>query len=217
MVRVLSPGTPPPPHIRFVPAGWRAAPESERPVLERLTALERTGSRVLVERIRFEWRPGTPVPPPTGRLRFRRIRDSEELLDLMVRVLDGSLDAHHRDFLTRTTPRQEAERMFEGELAHYVSPRDWWRIATLPDGTPVGFVTPARNEYNPVIGYLAVVPEHRGNGYINDILAEGTRFLAGLGVPRIRAATDVGNTPMADAFLRAGYVETDHALHSTWL
>ncbi|WP_017584847.1 GNAT family N-acetyltransferase [Nocardiopsis ganjiahuensis] len=216
MARVLSPGTPPPNHIRFVPRDWRAEPATERPVQERLAALERTGARVLVERVRFEWRPGTPVPPPSGRLLFRRIRDAEELLGLMVRVLDGTLDAHSLAGLTRLTARQEAERMFEDELARYTSPRDWWRIATLPDGTPVGFATPARNEYNPVIGYLAVLPEHRGNGYIDDILAEGTRLLAGLGVPRIRAATDVGNVPMVNAFLRAGYADSERAIHTTW-
>lgn len=63
---------------------------------------------------------------------------------------------------------------------------------------------PARNDYNPIIAYLAVLPEHRGNGYINDILAEGTRILGRHEVPRIRASTDLGNTPMANAFQRAG-------------
>jgi hypothetical protein len=51
-----------------------------------------------------------------------------------------------------------------------------------------------RHDYNPIIAYLAVLPEHRGNGYINDILTEGTRILARHEVPRIRASTDLGNT-----------------------
>ncbi|WP_017547020.1 GNAT family N-acetyltransferase [Nocardiopsis prasina] len=214
--RVVPPGQSPPNHVRYVPLDWRTRPEAGRPVRDRLTALERNGARLLVERVRLEWHPGTPVPPPSGRLRFRRVRDTEELLGLMTRVLDGTLDEHSRVNLARTTPREEAERMFADELARYTSPRDWWRIATLPDGTPVGFVTPARNEYNPVIGYLAIVPEHRGNGYIDDVLAEGTRILADLGVPRIRAATDLHNTPMVDSFLRTGYVDTERVLHTTW-
>jgi RimJ/RimL family protein N-acetyltransferase len=98
----------------------------------------------------------------------------------------------------------------------YRSPRQWWRIATLPGGEPVGFVTPARNDYNPVIGYLGVLPAHRGQGYIDDILAEGTRILAAGGVPRIRAATDLGNVPMAKAFQRAGYVNFERELNMTW-
>ena len=85
-------------------------------------------------------------------------------------------------------------------------PQEWWRIALRPDGDPVGFVIPARNSYQPIIGYIGVLPAHRGNGYIDDLLAEGTRILAAHDVPRIRAATDLGNVPMARAFQRAGYV-----------
>ncbi|WP_424185711.1 GNAT family N-acetyltransferase [Actinokineospora sp. G85] len=114
------------------------------------------------------------------------------------------------------TPREAAAHHYEDELAHYRSPRDWWRVATLPDGTPVGFVTPARNDYNPIIGYLAVLPEHRGRGHIHDILAEGTRVLAAQGVPHVRAATDLGNTPMAAAFHRAGYTTFEHVITMTW-
>ena len=70
-------------------------------------------------------------------------------------------------------------------------PQEWWRIALRPDGDPVGFVIPARNSYQPIIGYIGVLPAHRGNGYIDDLLAEGTRILAAHDVPRIRAATDL--------------------------
>jgi RimJ/RimL family protein N-acetyltransferase len=112
--------------------------------------------------------------------------------------------------------RQAAIRHYEDDLAHYRSPRNWWRIATLPDGEPVGFVTPARNDYNPIIGYVAVLPQHRGNGYIDEILAEGTRILNAQDAPRIRAATDLGNTPMANAFHRAGYINFERAINMTW-
>jgi RimJ/RimL family protein N-acetyltransferase len=64
--------------------------------------------------------------------------------------------------------------------------------------------------------FLAVLPGHRGNGYINDILAEGTRILARHEVSRIRASTDLGNTPMADAFQRAGYVNFEREIKMTW-
>ena len=204
MAEVLPAGTRPPRYSRIVPADWREGRSSRRVVEDRMGVLERTGARLLVERLRLEWRPGTPIPEPRGRLVFRPIRDTEEILALMTRVLDGTLDAHSREDLTRMSAREAAVRHFEEELAHYRSPRDWWRIATLPDGEPVGFVTPARNDYNPIIGYIAVLPEHRGNGYIDEILVEGTRVLAAQDVPRIRAATDMGNIPMANAFQRVG-------------
>lgn len=216
MAGVVAPGARPPEFVRDIPPDWRED-ETTKPVVEdRMVALERTGARLLVERLRFEWRPGTPLLEPRGRLRFRPIRDTEEILDLMTLVLDGTLDAHSRDDLTRMSAREAAGRHYEDELAHYRSPREWWQVATLPDGRPVGFVTPARNDYYPIIGYLAVLPEHRGNGYIDDILAEGTRILAAQDVPRIRAATDLGNTPMANAFRRAGYVNFERTINMTW-
>jgi RimJ/RimL family protein N-acetyltransferase len=134
----------------------------------------------------------------------------------MASVLDGTLDAHTRDDLTRMPASEAVLSHYEDELARYASPRDWWRIATLPDGTPVGFVIPARNDYGPIIAYIAVLPGHRGNGYVDDILAEGTRILAGQDAPRIRASTDLGNTPMANAFERAGYVNFEREITMTW-
>ena len=78
------------------------------------------------------------------------------------------------------------------------------------------FVIPGRNSYNAIIAYIGVVPAHRGHGYIDDILAEGTRILAAEGVPRIRANTDVGNFPMEAAFARAGYETYQRQIDLTW-
>ena len=205
-----------PEYCRFVPPGWRDDPAVRGPVEERMSALEHTGARLFVERLRLEWRSGTPVPPPRGRLRFRPVGAAEELIGLMTEILDGTLDAHGRADLTRMTAREAAVAQYEDELAGYTSPREWWRIATLPDGEPVGFVIPARNAYHPIIAYIGVRPAHRGHGYVDDILAEGTRILAAQDVPLIRASTDLGNVPMARAFERAGYVAFEHQIDMTW-
>jgi RimJ/RimL family protein N-acetyltransferase len=181
-----------------------------------MAALERVGATLFVERLRLEWRPGTPVPEPSGRLTFRPPRGPDELIELMTLVLDGTLDAHGRDDLTRMTPGAAAREQYDNELDRYPSPREWWRIATLPDGEPVGFVIPAHNGYNPIIAYLGVVPAHRGHGYGHDLLAVATNQLAARNVPRIRAATDVGNAPMAAAFARAGYVIFERQIDMVW-
>ncbi len=134
----------------------------------------------------------------------------------MARVLDGTLDAYSLHDLTTLTAPEAAKAQYTGELARYRSPREWWRVATLPDGEPVGFVIPAHNGYNPIIAYIAVLPEHRGKGYVDDILAEGTRVLVDQGVPRIRASTDLGNVPMAEAFGRAGYDAFEREIVMSW-
>ncbi|HEX6519094.1 MAG TPA: GNAT family N-acetyltransferase [Streptosporangiaceae bacterium] len=206
----------PPGYSRFVPPDWRDSAVARQVVQDRMTILERTGARLFVERLRLEWRPGTPIAGSRGRLMFRPVRDAEELLTLMASVLDGTLDAHSRRSLATMSARETAVRHYQEEFARYTSPKQWWRIATLPHGEPAGFVVPAHNGYNAVIAYIAVLPEHRGNGYIDDILAEGTRVLAEQRVPRIRASTDVGNTPMANAFQRAGYVNFEREINMSW-
>jgi hypothetical protein len=134
----------------------------------------------------------------------------------MTLTMDSTLDAHSKQDLALMSARQGAVRHFEEELASYGSPRQWWQIATLPDGEPAGFVIPARNNYHAIIAYLGVLPTQRGNGYINEILAEGTRILAAQDVPRIRASTDLGNVPMAEAFTRAGWVNFQRSISMTW-
>ncbi|MGF0174142.1 GNAT family N-acetyltransferase [Streptomyces sp. Marseille-Q5077] len=216
MAAVLPDSSRPPEYSRFIPPDWRDNAATRQLVEDRMTVLERTGARLFVERLRLEWKPTSPVPGPSERLLFRPVQDAGELVALMAPVLDGTLDAHSRDDLTRMTAQEAATQHYEDELARYSSPRDWWRIATLPQGEPVGFVVPAHNGYNPIIAYVAVLPAHRGHGYIDDVLAEGTRILAEQGVPRIRAATDLGNVPMANAFRRARYVNFEREINMTW-
>jgi len=216
MAEVVPEGTQPPYYLRFVDPDWRETPAARQATEDRMAAAARTGARPFVERLRLEWRPGTPVPAPAGRLSFRPVTDPGELLALMTDVMAGTLDAHSRDDLTRMTPHEAAAKHYHEELAMYASPRDWWQIAELPGGEPVGFVIPAHNGYSPIIAYLGVVPAHRGHGYIADILAAGTRVLAAQDVPYIRASTDLGNVPMAAAFARAGWVTTGHQIDMTW-
>lgn len=215
---VVPAGAPRPEFGRFMPADWREVPETRAHLETLFGVLTDSGARPLVERLRLEWRAGAPVPEPRGRLVFRPVRDREDLLALMTPVMEGTLDAHGQaDLASGLSPREAAELHYDDELAHYTTPRAWWRIAELAEtGEPVGFVVPARNNYHPIIAYVGVLPAQRGNGYIDDILAEGTRVLAAEGVPNIRAATDVGNVPMAKSFARAGYVNFERAVNYVW-
>jgi len=200
-------------YYRLVPPDWHDDPAA---VEERMAILAGAGARPLVERLRFEWRPGTPLPEPRGRLTFRPVRDEGEMLGLMTEVLDGTLDGHTLHDLRSMSPAEAVREHFDGELAHYRSPREWWLIGMLPGGEPVGFVCPARNDYGPIVGYIAVRPAHRGHGYVDDLLGEATRFLAAQDVPRVRAATDVENVPMARAFARAGYANFERVVTMVW-
>ncbi len=216
MAQVVPAGSRPPEYSRFVSPDWRNHPTTASDMADRMAALERTGARPLVERLRFQWNPGTPIPGPTKGVKFRQPLDDGEILELMTLAMDGTLDAHSQDDLAHMPPREAAARHFYDELASYKSPRTWWQVAVRGDGEPVGFVMPARNHYNAIIAYLAVLPRHRGNGYVNDILAKGTDILARENVPRIRASTDLANVPMSAAFERAGWNNFERTINMTW-
>ncbi|SCF90256.1 GNAT family N-acetyltransferase [Streptomyces sp. Cmuel-A718b] len=214
---VVPAGAQRPEYGRFVPPDWREDPVAREVVGARIAAVEATGARMLVERLRLEWRAGTPVPEDSGRLVFRPVTGREDLLALMTPVMEGTLDAHgQEDLASGLDARAAAEKHYDEELAGYSTPMAWWRIAELPTGEPVGFVVPARNNYHPIIAYIGVLPARRGHGYIDDLLAEGTRVLAAEGVERIRAATDLGNVPMAKSFGRLGYVNFERAFNMVW-
>ncbi|MGX1486444.1 GNAT superfamily N-acetyltransferase [Streptomyces griseus] len=215
---VVPAGSPRPEYGRFIPPDWREDPAAREIVEARIRVMEASGARMLVERLRLEWRAGTPVPPDSGRLVFRQVSGREDLVALMAPVMEGTLDAHGQaDLASGLSAREAAEKQYDEEFAGLRTPREWWRVAELPSGEPVGFVVPARNNYYPMISYIGVLPAHRGHGYIDDILAEGTRVLAAQdGVERIRAATDLGNVPMAKSFARLGYVNFERAFDMVW-
>jgi GNAT superfamily N-acetyltransferase len=205
-----------PQFLRFLDPQWHDDPIAQRVVQNRMAALQRVGAQPLVERLRLEWLAGTAIAPPSARLVFKPAEDRDELLRLLTLTLEGTLDAHSRRDLISASASEVALEQLDGEFPGYVGPREWWRIACLPDGEPVGFVIPSRNSYNAIIAYIGVAPAHRGHGYIDDILAEGTRILAAQDVPRIRSATDVGNVPMAKAFARAGYAVIGRQIDMVW-
>jgi RimJ/RimL family protein N-acetyltransferase len=124
------------------------------------------------------------------------------------RVAAGSLDAAtQRDIATIGADRQARE-----DLEFYRScpgERSWWQLAETTGGELAGFAIPSATPYHRNVGYLGVVPELRGRGYVDDLLGEITRFHAADGADRITATTDVPNAPMAAAFNRANYQVTE--------
>ncbi|MFJ8624920.1 GNAT family N-acetyltransferase [Kitasatospora sp. NPDC093550] len=190
----------------ILPGNWRERPGTAEAVAWRREAARRSGLPASVERLRYEWTPPVGLPEPSGRLLLTAEPDDEVFVDLFRRVLVGTLDADTR----KEAERLGAEAQARADVAFYrdtmLGDRSWWRVARTPDGEPVGFGIPSRNHAFPVVGYLGVLPEHRGRRYADDLLAEITRILAAEASPeRIRADTDLTNAPMAAAFDRLGY------------
>jgi len=178
---------------------------------KRIELLEGVGFAFRRETGRFEWRGGeTPAEP--GRLSFRTLEEVGEdaFVDAMGRVSEGTLDREIREERERLGPQQAAREFFEDARRVKHEP-SWWRLAYGgPEGDLVGLVMPAEPPAFLTVFYVGVVPEMRGRGYVDDLLAAGTATLLearrrdGDEKP-LRADTDVANAPMAAAFERAGW------------
>jgi GNAT superfamily N-acetyltransferase len=192
-----------------LPAGWRDDPAVSQAAQARMAAAQAAGLTFLVERYNYRWTPECGVPAGSGRLAFRPEPDDSVILDVFQRVHRGTLDAHARRAIA-ASGLDAAAREDLDLLRWMPSPRGWWRLACTPGGDLVGFIAPCRNYSDPVVGYVAVVPEQRGHGYAYDLLAEATRLLMAEGADRIVASTDVTNTPMAATFAKAGYPVAQH-------
>ncbi|WP_084962229.1 GNAT family N-acetyltransferase [Thermoactinospora rubra] len=175
-------------------------------------ALLEAGFVLEVERLMLEWRAGSDIPEESGRLTYRPARELGEaaLLDLLVRISEGSLDHDTRMEVATRGAEHEAKAMYD-DLVHRGGKPGWF-VVGYAGSSPVGLVAPDDHS----IAYIGVLPEHRGRGYVHDLLARGTRTLAEAGLERIVAATDAANTPAANAFLRAGYAEVGRLYRYYW-
>lgn len=191
-------------HLKL-PLNWQEDPATVAAVDWRRAAAARAGLTADNERLRFEWTPADGLPEPQGRLEFRPEPDDEVMLAVFRRLTEGSLDTETRRGVAAVGVAAHARADFEFYRDEMPAPRDWWRLAHNPEGELVGLALPSRNASNAVVGYLGVLPEHRGHRYIDELLAHITRHHADLGAPRVVADTDLVNRPMAAAFTRNRY------------
>lgn len=191
-----------------VAVDWHEDPLAVAAVSWRERAAHAAGLDRTTERVSVAWEPGTGLPAARtdGDLTFRS-GDDAEFLDLFARVTVGSLDAHTR----ATVAELGAHGTAADDLEFYLTlpgRRQDWRIAEDADGLVVGFVLATRTAYDAAISYIGVLPQHRGRGVVDALLAEALRIHDAAGEARVVATTDTDNTPMRRAFERAGFSVT---------
>ncbi|MEV0192991.1 GNAT family N-acetyltransferase [Kitasatospora purpeofusca] len=187
-----------------LPGDWRERPELRTAAEARFTAARAAGYELLVERFLYRWTSERGLPERPGRLCFEAEPDDAVFLDALRRIHSATLDAH----ALRAVAEGGVDRAAQEELDFFhwcPSPREWWQTARTPDGDLAGIHIPAHNPSGPTIGFIGVLPGHRGRGYAYDLLAECTRTLVDHGAEFITAATDRTNHPMAANFTKAGF------------
>jgi GNAT superfamily N-acetyltransferase/RimJ/RimL family protein N-acetyltransferase len=176
----------------------------------RVALLEHSGFAFRRATDRFEWREGKR-PLVHDRLTFCTLEEvgEEAFIDAMIKVSEGTLDREIREERDRLGPRRAARGFFE-DAQRVKHAHSWWRLAYTPEGDLIGLVMPAEPPTFLTIFYVGVVPQMRGRGYVDDLLAAGTATLLDARESDeyekpLRADTDVSNAPMAAAFERVGW------------
>ena len=184
----------------------RTNPEAHDEHAERVVLFDSLGMELFQEKEGFTWSdPGEPVVVP-DRLEFGTIDEvgRDRYRDVIAAVGEGTLDRN--DFYYRS----------------HMDPRDWgsvytsffeegyapmWLLGLLPGGEAVGFV--AVSDFDEAgtatIAFIGVLPEYRGNGYVDDLMAAGTAAAQRHGSGAMLSDVDTENAPMVAAMERAGH------------
>jgi GNAT superfamily N-acetyltransferase len=182
-----------------------------------IEVLAASGFRLLVRRRRYRLDVlGGGADVPESALLFDSLEraDDPRLPAVLAEILVGSLDAHDLDALGRgdleTVARETADEYLE------IDPVESMFLAldpTIPDteNQVVGLVIGGLRgtAENGTASFIGVSHRHRGRGYAAQLLGWITKRMIGQGALFIIGETDDDNFPMAAAFTRVGYPQTE--------
>lgn len=195
----------------YVTSGWEYQQSVQR-------LMEQLGLPLVQTKLRYVWhQTDEPLTEP-ARLTYRNLDDigDEAFIDLIRRSSVDSLDRLDQLQVTEMGSEQHAHTYFDllkNEFGHFPH---WWQAAYTPTGEAVGHVIPVPynlHRHEGTIGYIGVVPEQRGRGYVDDLLRRGMAVMIQDGIQTMICDTDAPNIPMQRAFERSGYTQTD----TTWV
>jgi GNAT superfamily N-acetyltransferase len=186
---------------------------SDEPELVRLReTLDASGFRMLVRRHRYRLPVLTSaITIPATELAFIPIDgpDDPRLLQVMREILLGSLDAHDVAALERADLDTIAAETVEEYLG--LDPADSFFLAVNASGAVVGLVIGGLRG-SPEVGvasFIGVAHSHRGHGYAAQLLGWITARMIASNAEYLVGETDDQNFPMAAAFTRVGYPQTE--------
>ncbi|MCK9918336.1 hypothetical protein MXD81_55360, partial [Microbacteriaceae bacterium K1510] len=168
-----------------------SAPQWQLFTENRMQLLHHNGFTAARETFRFERTTLEQSPGKTSDFQFRTLPQVGEaaFIDAIARVSESTFDQRIREGREQNGSEAEANTMYR-DLQQMEYEPDWWQLAYDSSEELVGLVMPAKSPTFATIGYIGVVPEKRGRGYIDVLLHHGTSLLVEAGEKMIRADTD---------------------------
>jgi GNAT superfamily N-acetyltransferase len=179
---------------------------------ERVRLAAALGMDLFQEKIGFTWDDDREPFDPGDRLTLRTVDEIgvDAYRQAMAPCGDGTLDRNDAYYWQGCGQNNWAAQMTE-----YLEPDDapMWLVG-FSGGAPVGYVAvSAVEEWGSTIAHVGVLPEHRGNGYIHDLLIAGMAAARRHGISTMLSDVDVLNDPMRRAMVRAGQMENPDRWH----
>jgi RimJ/RimL family protein N-acetyltransferase len=172
----------------------------------RVRLLERAGFALLRDGLRWRYSGASSPPPPGPLLVFQPLPEVGE--DAFVEIMAATYESTKDSWITQNIEEHGllgAARTDFREYEELEHQPEWWEVAYTEDGERAGVIIPASNPSMAVIGYVGIVPEHRGRGLASQLVRRGTEQLVKSGASEIGGDCDRGNLGMVKAFERAGY------------
>jgi ribosomal protein S18 acetylase RimI-like enzyme len=149
----------------------------------RRQCLERAGFHIARHTLRYRLHDASPALALSDRLELIAITELDDtaLLPLVAQVAAASHDQLDCEGCARLGAEVHALELI-ADLRDMRIDAGWWRIAheRKADGTcgaAIGFILPAASADMGTIGYVGVLPEHRGKGYVDALIAHATQVL----------------------------------------
>ncbi len=156
-------------------------------------------------------RPLREVPTTSNELLFEPA-DREPLFgETLLATYVGSLDVPEAN-----APRP-ADDLLAGYRGEQPGPPHWW-LARTPVGEVAGvlILIPPRHLPAWELGYLGVVPEHRGKGYGAVLLRFALRACREHGGEHLSLSVDTRNTPAVGLYRRFGFIQLQEQRVYLW-
>jgi GNAT superfamily N-acetyltransferase len=181
----------------------------------RRAVFEAAGMPLFQEKEGFLWTPASsPIHVSEPRLTFRAIEDVGQgiFADTMSRCVQGTLDRQDRYYAGLV-----GRDGWGTEMLAFLTDEDapTWLLAQDGSGDVIGFVALGAFDEagRGTIIHIGVVPEHRGRGYVGELLRACNDAALRRGFDRVLSDVDVENGPMRAAMERAGHLASATPWH----
>jgi ribosomal protein S18 acetylase RimI-like enzyme len=127
-----------------------------------------------------------------------------EIIDLVAKTSERCSDSQIELYRQRLGGMADAEMTLRMMESTRYDPR-WWRVALCQEGNTVGIVFPVVAFGEATIGFVGIIPEHRGRNVATFLFSEAWSVIKQHGYASLSAEADERNVSMHRALTKSQF------------